>query len=235
MGNLKDSKMELLANKGHGNYAYIDNISEARKAIISEFGGTLFTVAKDVKLQVEFNPAYVQAYRLVGYENRLLEPEEFNDDTRLGGDMGVGHSVTALYEVVPTGIKSSLIGRVDPLKYQNEKKEIEGKKNNELATIKFRYKDPGSESSRLQEVVVHNEVKELAEVSEDFRFASAVAEYGMLLRGSDFTQQSSFESLIERAKGARGADQEGYRMEFIRLAENSLSLITTNSAWKEKD
>ena len=188
-----------------------------------------------MKLQVEFNPAYVQAYRLVGYENRLLEPEEFNDDTRLGGDMGVGHSVTALYEVVPTGIKSSLIGRVDPLKYQNEKKEIEGKKNNELATIKFRYKDPGSESSRLQEVVVHNEVKELAEVSEDFRFASAVAEYGMLLRGSDFTQQSSFESLIERAKGARGADQEGYRMEFIRLAENSLSLITTNSAWKEKD
>ncbi|MGO1595500.1 MAG: YfbK domain-containing protein [Sphingobacterium sp.] len=235
MGNLKDSKMELLANKGHGNYAYIDNISEARKAIISEFGGTLFTVAKDVKLQVEFNPAYVQAYRLVGYENRLLEPEEFNDDTRLGGDMGVGHSVTALYEVVPTGIESSLIGRVDALKYQNEKKEVQGKKNNELATIKFRYKNPGSESSRLQEVVVHNEVKELDEVSEDFRFASAVAEYGMLLRGSDFTQQSSFESLIERAKGARGADQEGYRMEFIRLAENSLSLITTNSAWKERD
>lgn len=149
--------------------------------------------------------------------------------------MGVGHSVTALYEVVPTGIKSNMIGSVDALKYQNDKKQSQGNKNNELATIKFRYKDPDSESSRLQEAVVHNQVKNLEEVSEDFRFASAVAEYGMLLRGSDFAQQSSFESLIQRAKGARGTDEEGYRSEFIRLAENSLSLITTNSALEGKD
>ena len=122
MGNLKDSKMEVLANKGHGNYAYIDNISEARKALVTEFGGTLFTVAKDVKIQVEFNPSYVQAYRLVGYENRLLEAEDFNNDKEMGGDMGVGHTVTALYEIVPVGIPSDMVGTVDALKYQQQRK-----------------------------------------------------------------------------------------------------------------
>ena len=227
MGNLKDSKMETLANKGHGNYAYIDNISEARKAMVTEFGATLFTVAKDVKIQVEFNPAYVQGYRLVGYENRLLEAEDFNNDAKLGGDMGVGHTVTAIYEIIPVGVKSSIIGTVDPLKYQNNDKPNVGSKNGELATVKFRYKDPESDKSQLQQTIVTNVAKPLDAVSEDFRFATAVAEFGMLLRNSDYKQNSSFESLVARAKAAKGKDDEGYRAEFIRLAENSKSILDT--------
>src|SRR5690606_33901252 len=181
MGNLKDSKMELLANKGHGNYAYIDNITEARKAMITEFGGTLFTVAKDVKVQVEFNPAKVQAFRLLGYENRLLEKEDFNNDEKLGGDMGVGHTVTALYEIVPVGVKSNYAGDVDPLKYQQVKERPTVGNSKEMATVKFRYKDPEGEESRLQQVVVADRPLALAGASGDFRFASAVAELGMLL------------------------------------------------------
>lgn len=224
MGNLKDSKMELLANKGHGNYAYIDNISEARKAMVTEFGATLFTVAKDVKIQVEFNPAYVQAYRLVGYENRLLAAEDFNNDAKLGGDMGVGHSVTAIYEIVPVGVKSSIIGTVDPLKYQENKTSNKGSLNKELATVKFRYKDPDSDKSKLQQMVVSNQSKSMEAASADFQFASAVAEFGMLLRNSDYKQGSSFNALIARAKAAKGKDDEGYRAEFIRMAENARDL-----------
>ncbi|MEI5984343.1 MULTISPECIES: vWA domain-containing protein [Sphingobacterium] len=227
MGNLKDSKMEILANKGHGNYAYIDNIAEARKAMVTEFGGTMFTVAKDVKIQVEFNPAYVQAYRLVGYENRLLAAEDFNNDQKLGGDMGVGHAVTAIYEIVPVGVKSSAIGTVDPLKYQENGKSKAGALNGELATVKFRYKDPKSEVSKLQQVVVSDKAVGIDAASEDFRFATAVAEFGMLIRNSEFKQKASFASLIARAKAAKGKDDEGYRAEFIRMAENSKSLMDT--------
>lgn len=228
MGNLKDSKMEILADKGHGNYAYIDNISEARKAMVTEFGGTLFTVAKDVKIQVEFNPNYVQAYRLVGYENRLLEAEDFNNDQKMGGDMGVGHVVTALYEIVPVGVNSTMVGTVDPLKYQqNSAKNIAVKGNGELATVKFRYKEPDGDKSKLQQQVVQAKVTELNKVSEDLRFATAVAELGMLLRDSDFKQQANFDSLIARAKTAKGADDEGYRAEFIRMAENARDLAKT--------
>lgn len=233
MGNLKDHKMESLANKGHGNYAYIDHISEARKAIITEFGGTLYTVAKDVKMQVEFNPAYVQAYRLVGYENRLLEAEDFNDDTKLGGDMGVGHTVTAFYEVIPVGVVSNLIGTVDELKYQSKDniKKTKARDNHELATVKFRYKEPKSEQSRAQEVVVNDEVKPMNIVSEDFRFASAVAEFGMLLRGSDFAQDANWDALLKRAQAAKGSDLDGYREEFIRLVRNSQLLMETNAVF----
>ncbi|MDF2475795.1 MAG: hypothetical protein K0S24_1278 [Sphingobacterium sp.] len=228
MGNLKDSKMEILADKGHGNYAYIDNISEARKAMVTEFGGTLFTVAKDVKIQVEFNPNYVQAYRLVGYENRLLEAEDFNNDQKMGGDMGVGHVVTALYEIVPVGVNSTMVGTVDPLKYQqNSTKNIDIKGNGELATVKFRYKEPDGDKSKLQQQVVQAKVTDLNKVSEDLRFATAVAELGMLLRDSDFKQQANFDSLIARAKTAKGADDEGYRAEFIRMAENARDLSKT--------
>lgn len=227
MGNLKDSKMELLANKGHGNYAYIDDISEARKAIVTEFGGSLFTVAKDVKVQVEFNPAYVQAYRLVGYENRLLEANEFNDDTKMGGDMGVGHTVTALYEIIPIGLTSSMIAGVDPLKYQSRPDVVAGEKNNELATVKFRYKDIKSEQSELQETIVMNETRGLDQLSEDFRFSSAVAEYGMLLRDSDFKQGSSFEGVLQRAAAARTHDKEGYRRDFIKLVENTQLMMSS--------
>ncbi|MGM1431181.1 YfbK domain-containing protein [Sphingobacterium lactis] len=233
MGNLKDSKMELLANKGHGNYAYIDNISEARKAMVTEFGGTLFTVAKDVKIQVEFNPAYVQAYRLVGYENRLLEAEDFNNDAKLGGDMGVGHTVTAIYEIVPVGVKSGVVGTVDPLKYQQNDKAPVGAKNGELATVKFRYKDPESDKSKLQQTVVGNQAKSIEVASEDFRFATAVAEFGMLIRNSEYKQDANFDRLVARAKRAKGTDDEGYRAEFIRMAENASSLVKTDSFDKE--
>jgi len=227
MGNLKDSKMEILADKGHGNYAYIDNISEARKAMVTEFGGTLFTVAKDVKIQVEFNPSYVQAYRLVGYENRLLEAEDFNNDQKMGGDMGVGHVVTALYEIVPIGVESGMVGTVDPLKYQQHTSQTTGRRNAELATVKFRYKEPEGEKSRLQQKVVSTNVAELNNVSEDLRFATAVAELGLLLRDSDFKQKANFDQLITRAKASKGKDEEGYRAEFIRMAENARDLSSS--------
>lgn len=228
MVNLKDSKMEILADKGRGNYAYIDNISEARKAIITEFGGTLFTVAKDVKMQVEFNPAHVQAYRLLGYENRLLAKEDFNNDQKIGGDMGVGHSVTAFYEIVPTGIKDPYIGNVDPLKYQQEKASPIVSKATDIATVKFRYKQPDGDKSALKQLVIPNKAIDLDKTSADFRFASAVAEFGMLLRNSEYKQQADYNKLITRAKNAKGQDDEGYRAEFIRLAEDARQLAKSH-------
>lgn len=226
MGNYKDSKLELLANKGRGNYAYINDISEARKAMISEFGGTMFTVAKDVKIQVEFNPKYVQYYRLVGYENRLMEAEDFNNDKKVGGDMGVGHVVTAIYDIIPVGVKSEEVGNVEPLKYQENKTKTVSNSSTELATVKFRYKDPQGEKSKLQEqVVLYNELKPM---SEDFNFATAVAELGMLLRNSSHKQQANFDSLIQRAKKSKGKDDEGYRAEFIKIAENAKALMKSN-------
>lgn len=224
MGNYKDSKLEMLANKGHGNYAYIDNISEARKAIVTEFGASLFTVAKDVKIQVEFNPHFVQSYRLVGYEHNLLEAEDFNNDEKLGGDMGVGHTVTALYEIIPQGVKSNFDGSVDDLKYQENSKPKSTVNKKELATVKFRYKDPDGEVSKLVTHVVNSKVTPLAQTSQDLRFATAVAELGMLIRNSDYKQQANFDQLIARAKESRGKDEEGYRAEFVRLAQDAQAL-----------
>jgi len=224
MGNLKDSKMETIADKGRGNYAYIDNITEARKAMVSEFGGTLFTIAKDVKLQIEFNPAKVEAYRLIGYENRLMAKEDFNNDKKIGGDMGVGHTVTALYEIIPAGVNDEFSGSVDPLKYQKPANKEQTVTSSEIATIKFRYKNPHSNKSELQQVVQEDKSSPFESTTEDFRFASAVAEFGMLMRNSEFKQQSSFASLIARAKAARGKDEDGYRAEFVRLAESAGSL-----------
>ena len=226
MGNYKDSKLELLANKGRGNYAYINDISEARKAMISEFGGTMFTVAKDVKIQVEFNPKYVQYYRLVGYENRLMAAEDFNNDKKVGGDMGVGHVVTAIYDIIPVGMKSDEVGNVDPLKYQENKVKTVNNSSTELATVKFRYKDPNGEKSKLQEqVILANDVKVM---SSDFQFATAVAELGMLLRNSSFKQKANFDALIKRAKENKGKDNEGYRAEFVKIAENAKVLMKSN-------
>lgn len=219
MGNYKDSKMEILADKGHGNYAYIDNITEATKSMVTEFGGTLFTVAKDVKLQIEFNPTKVQAYRLVGYENRLMAKEDFNNDQKLGGDMGVGHTVTALYEIIPVGIKSSFT--VDPLKYQKDDRIQSLTNSPEMVTIKFRYKKPDSDKSNMVQTALEDEPRALSKTSDDFRFAGAVAELGLLLRNSDFKQKSNYDDLIDMARKAKGKDQEGYRAEFIRLAESA--------------
>jgi Ca-activated chloride channel family protein len=235
MGNYKDSKMETLADKGNGNYAYIDNITEARKTLISEFGGTLFTVAKDVKLQVEFNPAKVQAYRLLGYENRVLAKEDFNDDKKDAGDMGSGHNVTAFYEIIPVGVADEFISSVDPLKYQ--KPEVTTpliSVNDELLTIKFRYKEPTSMKSQLSQVVVKDTPAEFEKTSSDFRFAAAVAETGMVLRDSKFKQGSTFAQALSIAKAARGEDIEGYRAEFIRLVESARLLAKTAMVEGEK-
>lgn len=221
MGNLKDSKMETLANKGRGNYAYVDNIAEARKAMVTEFGSTLFTVAKDVKMQVEFNPAKVQSYRLLGYENRLLAKEDFNNDQKMGGDMGLGHTVTALYEIIPVGVRDDYAGSIDPLKYQRPNKSIALSNSSEIATVKFRYKNPESEKSNVKKLEIDAKPINLIKTSDDFRFASAVAEFGLLLRNSAYKQQAAYDKLIARAREAKGIDEEGYRAEFIKLAENS--------------
>jgi Ca-activated chloride channel family protein len=221
MGNYKDSKMETLADKGNGNYAYIDNITEARKTLISEFGGTLFTIAKDVKLQVEFNPAKVQAYRLLGYENRALNKEDFNNDKKDAGDMGSGHTVTAFYEIVPAGIKDDYSGSVDPLKYQKPKPVTYISTTDEMLTIKFRYKQPTSSVSKVSQVIVKDTPIALKATSIDFRFAAAVAEFGMVLRDSQFKQHSSYDQAIQMARAAKGEDTEGYRAEFIKLAESA--------------
>jgi Ca-activated chloride channel homolog len=235
MGNYKDSKMELLADKGHGNYAYIDNVTEATRSMVTEFGGTLFTVAKDVKLQVEFNPAKVQAYRLLGYEDRLLAKEDFNNDAKLGGDMGVGHNVTALYEIIPVGVKDDMFaGGVDPLKYQKEPKTEIKNASDELMTVKFRYKDPNADVSKMESIVVENKTIELNNSSEDMRFAAALAEYGLLLRNSQFKQSSNFNQVITLAKGAKGKDEQGYRAEFIRLAESTRDMAKSNTLAAER-
>ncbi|WP_454803611.1 YfbK domain-containing protein [Mucilaginibacter phyllosphaerae] len=230
MGNYKDSKMETLSDKGNGNYAYIDNITEARKTLVSEFGGTLFTVAKDVKLQIEFNPAKVQAYRLLGYENRILNKEDFNDDKKDAGDMGSGHTVTAFYEIVPAGIKDDYMVSVDPLKYQKVKaSKADLNPSAEMMTIKFRYKEPVLSKSKLSQAVVYDKPVDFNATSVDFKFASAVAEVGMLLRDSKFKQKASYTHAIATARAGKGSDNEGYRAEFIRLAE-SAKLLSKSSA-----
>jgi Ca-activated chloride channel homolog len=225
MGNLKDSKMEILADKGNGNYAYIDNLTEARKTLVSEYGGTMYMVAKDVKLQVEFNPAKVQAYRLVGYEDRLLAKEDFNNDQKDAGDMGSGHTVTAFYEIVPTGVVDDYSGGVDPLKYQKTNNAAPAAPySDELMTVKFRYKQPNSDQSKLSVAIVKDRPMSFNSTSSDFRFASAVAEFGMMLRNSAFKQNGSYDQVISIAKNAKGSDDDGYRAEFVRLAETAKSL-----------
>ena len=221
MGNYKDNKMELLADKGNGNYAYIDNLQEAQKVFVSEFGGTLFTVAKDVKLQLEFNPQFVFAYRLIGYENRLLKNEDFNDDKKDAGDMGSGHTVTAIYEIIPVGTKSQYLKSIDKLKYQksNEKPMEMVGNSDEVLTVKLRYKTPEGNNSELIEKAVKNETKSFENTSENFRFSASVAEFGLILRGSEFKGNASYDHVLETAKKAKGLDDEGYRSEFIRITK----------------
>lgn len=216
MGNLKDSKMELLADKGNGNYAYIDNLSEARKVLVSEFGGTLFTIASDVKLQVEFNPARVQAYRLVGYENRKLRDEDFNNDRKDAGDLGSGHTVTALYEIIPTGVNSSYYS-IDALKYQSAKPAPPVGNTRDWLTVKLRYKDPGAVKSQLLEHVLSGSPRSLREASPDFRWASSVAAFGMLLKDSPYIGDWRYHDVLAMAEASRGVDKEGYRSEFLNL------------------
>lgn len=201
-GNIKDSKMELLADKGNGNYAYIDSLAEARKTLVREMGATLFTIAKDVKIQVEFNPATVGAYRLIGYENRVLQNQDFNDDKKDAGELGAGHSVTALYEIVPPG-EPVPGATVDPLKYQSVKTAANA---GELATVKLRYKDPDGDTSRLLTRTVNATAS--GGMSENMRMASSVAELGLLLRDSENKGNASFESVRQLASEVKRFDQD---------------------------
>ena len=216
-GNLRDARMEALADKGNGNYAYLDNLDEAGRVLVAQFGGTLFTVAQDVKLQVEFNPARVAHYRLVGYENRLLEAEDFNNDRKDAGELGAGHTVTALYEIVPVGAAAPL---VDPLKYQTDKAtpaSLQQFITQDVLTVKLRYKEPqGSTSKLLAQPLVGAPVA-IEKASPDFRFAAAVAQFGMLLRQSEQRGTATWAATERLADGARGADTDGYRAELVRL------------------
>ena len=224
-GNLKDTKMEQLADKGNGNYAYLDSILEAKKVLVKEMGATLFTIAKDVKIQVEFNPTKVKAYRLIGYENRLLQDKDFNDDTKDAGELGAGHSVTALYEIIPVGADTEVkLPQVDSLRYQYPIASAESYENNELMQVKLRYKEPKESESQLITRPIEDENVKLEATSDNFRFSAAVAGFGMILRDSEYKGNVSLEQVLQLAKGAKGVDLEGYRSEFIRLVEKSQSL-----------
>ncbi len=221
-GNYQDSKMEQLADNGNGNYAYIDNLLEAKKILVKEIGGTLFTIAKDVKIQVEFNPAKVKSYRLIGYENRLLNKEDFNDDKKDAGELGLGHTVTALYEISLYDSDESN-SNVDALRYQTTSTNESAKECfnycNEILTVKARYKRPESDNSQLITMPVIEILTEFDESSDNFRFSSAVAAFGMLLRNSEFKGDLSYEKIQQIARLSKGNDLQGYRGEFVRLIE----------------
>jgi Ca-activated chloride channel family protein len=226
MGNYKDSKLETLADKGNGNHAYIDNLQEANKTFGSEFGGTLFTIAKDVKIQIEFNPTKVQAYRLVGYENRLLNDEDFKDDTKDAGELGSGHTATALYEIIPVGVENDYEKNVPDLKYQKPIVNQKATESDEVATIKMRYKKPDGNNSIEMEKVITDEQKSIGEASDNLKFSSAVAMFGMLLRDSEFKGDSDYQTVIDLADDARGYDKEGYKAEFVRLVRTCSNLAS---------
>jgi Ca-activated chloride channel homolog len=225
-GNLQDAKMEQLADKGNGNYAYIDSLLEAKKVLVTQMGGTLFTIAKDVKIQVEFNPAKVQAYRLVGYENRVLQNQDFNDDKKDAGELGAGHSVTAIYEIIPVGVASDVkLSEVDPLKYQPNPATASASQTDELMQVKLRYKKPNETVSELITQSVMDKPVKLENASTNFRFAAAVAAFGMVLRDSEYKGAANFDQVLRLANQAKGEDKEGYRAEFIRLVESCKTLV----------
>jgi Ca-activated chloride channel homolog len=228
MGNYKDSKMEILANKGNGNYAYIDNIQEANRFLGKEFKGSMFAIAKDVKIQIEFNPAFVQAYRLIGYENRKLRPEDFKNDEIDAGELGSGHTVTALYEIVPVNINCDYYKPMDATKYSK----VENKGNNyqnELATIKFRYKKPDGDKSIEMVNTIASDSKTLNYASDDFKFTAAVAWFGLNLRDSKLVKNKSLTEIKKLAKEGLTNDDEGYKAEFIRLIEGGNTFIASKN------
>jgi Ca-activated chloride channel family protein len=223
MGNLQDATLESLADKGNGNYGYIDGELEARKVLVNEAGGTLLTVAKDVKIQVEFNPALVNAYRLIGYENRVLAHRDFNDDARDAGDIGAGHTVTALYEIVPAGTQVNIPG-TDPLKYQEAPRLTDAAWSDEIMNVKLRYKRPDGDKSTLLQLPVTDDGRKLSAASGDFHFSAAVAAFGLVLRDSRYKSSASLDLVQELATGGKGGDEHGYRAEFIALVAKARSL-----------
>jgi len=223
MGNYKSDKMQILADKGNGNHAYIDNMNEARKVFLEEFTGTLYTLAKDVKVQIEFNPAFVQAYRLIGYENRMLNKEDFNNDKVDAGEIGIGHSVTALYEIVPTGVESSYIGKVDKLIFQ-ENKTIKHKNNKDLAFFKIRYKKPDSDISKKIQFMINPKVSDLEKTDNYTQFAISVAQFGLLLKDSKYSERATYDSVLKYANLSKGEDKNGFRSEFINLVKTAKAI-----------
>jgi Ca-activated chloride channel family protein len=226
MGNYQDVKMQKLADKGNGNHAYIDNLKEANKVLVKEAGGTLYTIAKDVKLQIEFNPTKVQGYRLIGYENRILAKEDFNDDTKDAGELGSGHTVTALYEIIPAGVKADELKSVDELRYAQPKDDnfSESSFGDELMYVKLRFKKPDADVSKMVDFPLDDKITSINRTSDNFRFAAAVAQFGMLLRNSKFKGDASFDTVTELAKYALGKDAEGYRKEFLQLVEKAADI-----------
>ncbi|HOO71507.1 MAG TPA: von Willebrand factor type A domain-containing protein [Spirochaetota bacterium] len=217
MGNYKDGRMEQISNAGNGNYFYIDSIREAEKVFVRDMRANMFTIAKDVKIQIEFNPLKVKAYRLVGYENRILAKEDFNNDKKDAGELGAGHTVTALYEIVPAGSKEK-INEADGLKYQ-QTQVTKNASSGEIMTVKLRYKQPKSDTSILIAVPVRDAPVKLEKSSDNFRFSAAVAGFGMLLRDSQFKKDLTFSDVLTLARASKGKDAEGYRAEFISLVE----------------
>jgi len=221
-GNYNDALMEQLADQGNGNYAYIDTLNEARKVLVDEVSSTLMTIAKDVKIQVEFNPAVVKEYRLIGYENRLLKREDFNNDNVDAGEIGAGHTVTALYEITLVGNE----GRIDSLRYGNKKADKKESKAAELAFLRLRYKAPDGDQSQLleQPLLRSGIISELAKTSDRFRFSAAVAAFADRLRGGKYSGDFSYEAVLKLAQGARGEDLYSYRGEFVGLVRTAMLL-----------
>jgi Ca-activated chloride channel family protein len=223
-GNLNDAMMETISNRGNGNYHYVDNLREARRVLVEQMAGTLVTIAKDVKIQVEFNPTKVAGYRLIGYENRMLAREDFNDDTKDAGEIGAGHTVTAVYEVVPAGQQVDS-GSNEPLKYQQEPSNLsEAAASDELLTLRVRYKPPTSDTSTKLEFPVKDSDASYASASDDFKFAAAVASFGMLLRDSEHRGNATYDAVLELAAEGLGPDQHGYRAEFLEMVKRARSL-----------
>ena len=228
MGNLKDSKMEQLADKGNGNYAYIDSINEAKKVLVKEMGGTLLAIAKDVKIQVEFNPKQVQGYRLIGYENRVLANRDFKDDKKDAGELGAGHAVTALYEVIPVGVKTDLTFAKPTATPDAADRDTQIATNSqELLQVRLRYKAPKSDTSQLITSSVVDPNMTIDKASPNLKFASAVAAYGMNISNSKYKGNTNFNTIIELATQSKGSDLDGYRAEFIRLVEKSKKIAAS--------
>jgi Ca-activated chloride channel family protein len=220
-GNIKDAKLEKIANKGNGHYAYIDSLEEGKKVMLDQLKGTLHTIAKDVKIQVEFNPANVKAYRLIGYENRALPNQDFHDDTKDAGELGEGHTVTALYEIVP--VESQEIK--DVLRYQKAHKPADQVHKDELMAVKLRYKEPSEDKSKLIALTVSNKPTEFSKTTDNFRFSAAVAEFGLLLRNSNYKAHANIKQVLALALSAKGKDEEGHRAEFTKMVQQAESLL----------
>jgi Ca-activated chloride channel family protein len=234
MGNYKDDRLELLADKGNGNYAYIDDIMEAKKVLVNELGATLYTIAKDVKIQVEFNPAHVKYYRLIGYENRLLRDEDFKDDTKDAGELGAGHSVTAIYEIVPANSKEE-IPVPDSLKYQTTTITEESRNSPEVMTVKLRYKLPDGDTSTPLETPVYNKTLGLKDVSHTFGFSAAAVGYAMMLQNSEHKAALTWDMVRALATENLGADTDGYRKEFLTLIDKAQTLMEKSQKIMEEN